>query len=55
MAYAPDAESVAALVETGAEFVALGAWAFDEGQDIRALVEQANAAIAASAARKAER
>ena len=55
VAYAPDAESVAALVETGAEFVALGAWAFDEGQDIRALVEQANAAIAASAARKAER
>ena len=55
VAYAPDAESVAALVETGAEFVALGAWAFDESQDIRALVEQANAAIAASAARKAER
>ena len=55
VAYAPDAESVAALVETGAEFVALGAWALDEGQDIRALVEQANAAIAASAARKAER
>lgn len=55
VAYAPDAESVAALVETGAEFVALGAWAFDEGQDIRALVEQANAAIAACAARKAAR
>jgi len=55
VAYAPDAESVPALVETGAEFVALGAWAFEEGQDIRALVEAANAAIAAFAARKAAR
>jgi len=55
VAYAPDAESIPALVETGAEFVALGAWAFDEGQDIRALVEQANQAIAACAARKAAR
>ena len=55
IAYAPDAESIPALVETGAEFVALGAWAFDEDQDIRALVEQANAATAACAARKAAR
>ncbi len=55
VAYAPDAESVAALAETGAEFVALGAWAFDEGQDTRALVENANAAIAACVARKAAR
>jgi len=55
VAYVPDAESIAALVETGAEFVALGAWAFEDGQDIRALVEQANAAIAACAARKAAR
>ena len=55
VAYAPDAESIPALVETGAEFVALGAWAFEEGQDIRALVEQANAATAACAARKAAR
>jgi len=55
VAYAPDAESVAALVETGAEFVALGAWAFDEGRDIRALVAEANAAIAACAARKSAR
>lgn len=55
VAYAPDAESIPALVETGAEFVALGAWAFEEGQDIRALVEQANAAITACAARKAAR
>ena len=55
VAYAPDAESIPALVETGAEFVALGAWAFDEGQDIRALVEQANQATAACAARKAAR
>lgn len=53
VAYAPDAESVPALVETGAEFVALGDWAFADGQDIRALVEQANASIAARAARKA--
>ena len=45
----------AALVETGAEFVALGAWAFAEGQDIRALVEAANAAMSACAARKAAR
>lgn len=55
VAYAPDAESIPALVETGAEFVALGAWAFDEGQDIRALVEQANQATAACVARKAAR
>ena len=53
VAYAPDAESVPALVETGAEFIALGDWAFADGQDIRALVTQANAAIAARAARKA--
>lgn len=51
VAYAPDAGSVAALVETRAEFVALGDWAFDEGRDIRALVEQANAVIAAHAER----
>jgi thiamine-phosphate pyrophosphorylase len=55
VAYAPDAESIPALVETGAEFVALGAWAFDEGCDIRALVTEANAAIAARAARKSAR
>ncbi len=55
VAYAPDAEAVAALAETGAEFVALGAWAFEDGQDIRALVENANAAIAACVARKAAR
>ena len=55
VAYAPDADSIHALVETGAEFVALGAWAFDEGQDIRALVEQANQAIAACTARKTAR
>lgn len=55
VAYAPDAESIPALVETGAEFIALGEWAFAEDQDIRALVEQANAAITACAARKAGR
>ena len=55
VAYAPDAASVPALVETGAEFVALGEWAFGEDQDIRALVEAANAAIAACATRKAGR
>lgn len=55
VAYAPDAEAVAALAETGAEFVALGAWAFEDGQDIRALVEDANAAISACVARKAAR
>jgi thiamine-phosphate pyrophosphorylase len=55
VAYAPDPESVPALVETGAEFVALGAWAFEEGRDIRALVAEANEAIAARAARKAAR
>ncbi|MGO4407314.1 thiamine phosphate synthase [Bosea sp. RAF48] len=55
VAYAPDAESIPALVETGAEFVALGAWAFEEGQDVRALVEAANATIAEFAARKAAR
>ena len=55
VAYAPDFESVPALVETGAEFIALGDWAFAEGQDIRALVAQANEAIAACASRKAGR
>jgi len=53
VAYAPDAESMPALVETGAEFIALGDWAFAEGQDIRALVAQANETIAACASRKA--
>jgi thiamine-phosphate pyrophosphorylase len=51
VAYAPDAGSVAALVETGAEFIALGEWAFAEDCDIRETVAQANAAIAARAAR----
>lgn len=55
VAYAPDADAIVPLVETGAEFVALGAWAFNEDEDIRALVEQANAAITAFAARKAAR
>lgn len=55
VAYAPDAEAIAPLVETGAEFVALGSWAFEEGRDIRALVAEANAMIAACAARKAAR
>ena len=52
VAYAPDAEAIEALVETGAEFVALGPWAFAEGQDLRALVAKANAAMADCAARK---
>lgn len=55
VAYVPDAEAIEPLVETGAEFIALGAWAFAEGQDIRALVEAANAAISACAARKGAR
>ncbi|WP_353187168.1 thiamine phosphate synthase [Bosea sp. (in: a-proteobacteria)] len=55
VAYAPDAAAIEPLVETGAEFVALGAWAFDEGQDVRALVEAANAAMSACAARKTAR
>ncbi len=55
VAYAPDPDSVPALVETGAEFVALGAWAFEEGRDIRALVAEANETIAARIARKAAR
>lgn len=55
IAYAPDAESVPALVETGAEFLALGAWLFAEGVDIRAEVAAADAAIAAHAARKEAR
>lgn len=53
VAYVPDVDAIVPLVETGAEFVALGEWAFAEDQHIRALVEQANAAIAACAARKA--
>ncbi|PZU86330.1 MAG: thiamine phosphate synthase [Chelatococcus sp.] len=55
VAYAPDIAAVAALAETGAEFVALGDWAFDEASDIRALVAEANEALAACAARKAAR
>ena len=55
IAYAPDAESVPALVETGAEFLALGEWLFAEGVDIRAEVAAADAAIAAHAARKEAR
>ncbi|AOG03834.1 MULTISPECIES: thiamine phosphate synthase [unclassified Bosea (in: a-proteobacteria)] len=53
VAYAPDADSVAALAETGAEFIALGDWAFAEGSDIRAIVGEANEAIAACALRRA--
>jgi thiamine-phosphate pyrophosphorylase len=52
VAYAPDADAIGPLVETGAEFVALGPWAFAEGRDLSALVSQANAAIADCAARK---
>lgn len=55
VAYVPDADSIPALVETGAEFIALGSWAFDEDNDLRALVAQANEAIASFAARKAAR
>lgn len=55
VAYAPDADSLPALAETGAEFIALGAWAFAEDVDLRALVAQANAAIAACATRKTPR
>lgn len=55
IAYAPDAESVPALVETGAEFLALGEWLFAEGVDIRAAVGAADAAITEYAARKGAR
>lgn len=53
VAYAPDAASIPALAETGCEFIALGEWAFAEETDLRALVTEANAAIAACQARKA--
>ncbi|MEN5082775.1 thiamine phosphate synthase [Bosea sp. TWI1241] len=55
VAYAPDAACVPALVETGAEFVALGDWVFAEDVDIRAAVAEADAAITAHMARKAAR
>lgn len=55
VAYAPDLAAVSALAETGAEFIALGEWAFDETVDIRALVGEANEALSACAARKAAR
>jgi thiamine-phosphate pyrophosphorylase len=55
IAYSPDAESVPALIETGAEFVALGEWVFAEGVDIRAVVAAADAAIAAQHARRTAR
>jgi thiamine-phosphate pyrophosphorylase len=55
IAYAPDSTSVPALVETGAEFLALGEWLFAEDVDIRAEVGAADAAIAGHAARKGAR
>lgn len=55
IAYCPDAESVPALIETGAEFVALGEWVFAEGVDIRAAVAAADAAITAQHARRTAR
>ncbi|KRE23754.1 hypothetical protein ASE66_00310 [Bosea sp. Root483D1] len=55
IAYCPDAESVPALIETGAEFVALGEWVFADGVDIRAAVAAADAAIAAQHARRTTR
>ncbi len=55
IAYCPDAESVPALIETGAEFVALGEWVFADGVDIRAAVAAADAAIAAQHARRTAR
>jgi thiamine-phosphate pyrophosphorylase len=55
IAYCPDADSVPTLIETGAEFVALGEWVFAEGVDIRAAVAEADAAIAAQHARRTAR
>ncbi len=55
IAYCPDAKSVPALIETGAEFIALGEWVFAEGVDIRAAVTAADAAIAAQHARRTAR
>ncbi|RXT46449.1 hypothetical protein B6S44_26980 [Bosea sp. Tri-44] len=55
IAYCPDAESVPTLIETGAEFVALGEWVFAEGVDIRAAVAEADAAITAQHARRTTR
>jgi len=55
IAYCPDADSVPALIETGAEFVALGEWVFAEGVDIRAAVTDADAAIAAQHVRRTAR
>lgn len=43
---APDLDSVAALAETGAEFVALGAWAFADAKDMTATIQAAEAALA---------
>ncbi|MGE7472912.1 thiamine phosphate synthase [Bosea sp. NPDC003192] len=55
IAYCPDAESVPALIETGAEFVALGEWVFADDVDIRAAVAAADAAIAEQHARRTAR
>lgn len=55
IAYCPDAESVQALIETGAEFVALGEWVFADGVDIRAAVAAADTAIAAQHVRRTAR
>lgn len=55
VAYAPDAESIPVLAETGCEFIALGEWAFADDVDLRALVHEANAAIASCLTRKTVR
>jgi len=55
VAYCPDAAALPELIETGAEFVALGDWVFAEGLDIRAAVTDADAAIAARHARRSAR
>jgi thiamine-phosphate pyrophosphorylase len=38
IAYAPDVAAVALLAATGAEFVALGPWAFDDDTDPRGVL-----------------
>jgi thiamine-phosphate pyrophosphorylase len=45
VAYAPDAASVALLVDTGVEFVALGDWIFAEGTDTATAIAAAAAIL----------
>jgi thiamine-phosphate pyrophosphorylase len=53
VACASDPESVSALAETGAEFIALGSWLFDATRDVADTIRAAEAAISGAVRPKA--